>query len=164
MALVQSGLATGRFVFEGFIPRKGAARSERLADVARERRTVVLFEAPHRLERTLTDLFELCVADRRITLARELTKMHEQIWRGTLAEALDHIRAVEPRGEYVLVLEGAAGPASASDSELRDAIDAARARGVTTRDAVEEVSTAFGAAKRRVYDLAIGPPEAAPED
>lgn len=161
-ALVLSGLSTSRFVFEGFIPRKGPARTERLADVARERRTVVLFEAPHRLERTLGDLHQVCDPERRIVLARELTKMHEEIWRGTLAEALDHSRAVEPRGEYVLVLDATAGPALATDEELCDALAAAKGRGVTTRDAVDEVAAAYGAAKRRVYDLAIRPP-ASPE-
>ena len=88
-ALVGSGLPAGRFVFEGFLPRKGSGRSERLAELALERRTVVLYEAPHRLERTLTDLIGVCGSDRRVTFGRELTKLHEEFWRGTLADALE---------------------------------------------------------------------------
>jgi 16S rRNA (cytidine1402-2'-O)-methyltransferase len=91
MALVISGLPTSRFVFEGFLPRSGGERAERLADVAAERRTTVLYEAPHRLVRTVTDLCDRCGGDRRIVLARELTKLHEQVWRGTLADAVAHV-------------------------------------------------------------------------
>ena len=87
-ALVASGLAAGRFAFEGFLPRKGSGRTERLRAVADERRTVVLYEAPHRVARTLADLAASCGPDRRIVLARELTKLHEEIWRGTLGEAI----------------------------------------------------------------------------
>ena len=84
-ALVASGLPTGRYAFEGFLPRKGSGRSARLAEVAAERRTTVLYEAPHRLARTLADLAAACGADRRVAVARELTKLHEEVWRGTLA-------------------------------------------------------------------------------
>lgn len=155
-ALVQSGLATGRFVFEGFLPRKGAERGRRLADVANEQRTIVLFEAPHRLARTVADLSEACGAARRVVLARELTKLHEELWRGTLAEALVRVDEVEPRGEYVLVLDGAPDRPEATDEELRAALDEAVGSGRSTRDAVAAVADAFGVPKRRVYDLAIG--------
>lgn len=154
-ALVVSGLATSRFVFEGFLPRKGGARGERLVDVAAESRTVVLFEAPHRLGRTLGDLVETCGGDRPVVLARELTKLHEEIWRGTLAEALARVGEVEPRGEYVIVLAGAEPPAAATDDDLRAALTAALRRGMTTRDAVAEVAARTGASRRRVYDLAV---------
>lgn len=155
-ALVQSGLTTARFVFEGFLPRKGSDRSRRLAEVASERRTVVLFEAPHRLGRTLADLAESCGGERRIVLARELTKLHEEVWRGSLAEALAHVDEVDSRGEYVLVLEGAPDRPEATDDELLVALDDARSSGRSTRDAVAAVADAFGVSKRRVYDLAIG--------
>lgn len=155
-ALVQSGLATTRFAFEGFLPRKGSDRSTRLADVAIERRTVVLFEAPHRLARTLTDLADCCGGERRIALARELTKLHEEVWRGSLADAIAHVAEVDPRGEYVLVLEGAPDRPDATDDELRAALADARAAGRSTRDAVAAVADAFGVSKRRVYDLAVG--------
>ena len=155
-ALVQSGLTTSRFVFEGFLPRKGAERTARLAEVAAEQRTSVLFEAPHRLARTIDDLEATCGGDRRIVLARELTKLHEQVWRGTLAEAVAHIAAVEPRGEYVVVLDGAPERADATDDELLAALAEARAAGRSTRDAVAAIADGVGVAKRRVYDLAVG--------
>ena len=152
--LVASGLPAGRFAFEGFLPRKGSGRTERIAEVAGERRTVVLYEAPHRVARTLADLAAACGGERRVVLASELTKLHEETWRGTLAEAVAHVGAVEPRGEYVVVLDGAPAPAAVTDAEVRDALAAARAGGATTRDAVAEVVARLGVAKRRAYDLA----------
>jgi 16S rRNA (cytidine1402-2'-O)-methyltransferase len=154
-ALVISGLPTGRFVFEGFLPRKGSGRRERLAEVAAEHRTIVLYEAPHRLARTLGDLVEACGAERRVALLRELTKLHEEHWRGTLAEALARTDQVEPRGEYVVVVDGAAPDAPADDATLRGALAEARAAGRSTRDAVDEVAARFGAPRRHVYDLAL---------
>jgi 16S rRNA (cytidine1402-2'-O)-methyltransferase len=160
--LVASGLPAGRFVFEGFLPRKGSGRAERIAEVAGERRTVVLYEAPHRVARTLADLQAACGGDRRVVLARELTKLHEETWRGTLAEAVAQVAAVEPRGEYVVVLEGAPAPAAVTDAEVRAALVSARAAGASTRDAVAEVMARLGVAKRRAYDLATE--SAAPHD
>ena len=155
-ALVTSGLPTGRFVFEGFLPRKGSARSARLAEVAAERRTVVLYEAPHRLARTVADLAGACGGDRRVVLARELTKLHEEHWRGLLAEAMAFVAAQEPRGEYVLVLDGAPEAGPATDEAIRAALAEARAAGRSTRDAVAEVATGLGVGRRRVYALATG--------
>lgn len=153
-ALVASGLPAGRFAFEGFLPRKGSGRAERLAAVASERRTVVLYEAPHRVARTLDDLLGACGPDRRIVLARELTKLHEEHWRGTLAGAVDHVSDIEPRGEYVLVLDGAPPPAEVSDDDIVAVIDRAKAAGASTRDAVAEAVAELGVPKRRAYDLA----------
>ena len=153
-ALAGSGLPTGRWVFEGFLPRKGADRTERLAELAEETRTAVLYEAPHRVQRTVGDLLERCGPDRRVVLARELTKLHEEWFRGTLAEAARHLEANQPRGEFVVVLGGGEAPAAATDEELRAAIAEARASGATTRDAVAAVARDHGVAKRRVYDLA----------
>jgi 16S rRNA (cytidine1402-2'-O)-methyltransferase len=159
-ALVASGLPAGRFVFEGFLPRKGSGRAERLRAVAAERRTVVLYEAPHRVARTLSDLVQACGGDRRVVLARELTKLHEELWRGSLAAAVDQVAAIEPRGEYVLVLDGAPVPAESTDADIVAALDRARAVGATTRDAVAEVAAELGVPKRRVYDLATAAPGA----
>lgn len=153
-ALVASGLPAGRFAFEGFLPRKGSGRSERLAAIAHERRTVVLYEAPHRVERTLADLVAACGADRRIVLARELTKLHEEHWRGTLGEAVARTSEVEPRGEYVLVLDGAPAPAEVTDDDIVAAIARAKAAGASTRDAVAEAAAELHIPKRRAYDLA----------
>ncbi len=153
--LVVSGLPAGRFVFEGFLPRSGSGRTQRLAALATEQRTAVLFEAPHRLVRTLGDLAEALEADRPVALCRELTKLHEETWRGTLAQAVARASAVEPRGEYVVVIGGAAPPAVATDADLAGALSRARASGRSTRDAVAEVASAYGVSKRRVYGLAI---------
>lgn len=156
-ALVASGLPTGRFAFEGFLPRKGSGRAERLAAVAQERRTVVLFEAPHRVARTLADLAGACGHDRRVSIGRELTKLHEEHWRGTLAEAVERVESVAPRGEHVLVLEGAPAPEALDDATIVDALAERRAAGRSTRDAVADVALALGVPKRRVYALATGP-------
>lgn len=156
-ALVASGLPAGRFVFEGFLPRKGSGRAERVAALAEERRTVVLYEAPHRVARTLADLAEACGDARRVVLARELTKLHEEHWRGTLLEACARVAEVEPRGEYVLVLDGAPVPAEVTDEAIVAALASARAAGASTRDAVAEVVDSLGVAKRRAYALATGP-------
>ena len=104
MAAAISGLSTTRIAFDGFLPRTGSSRRERLTEVARERRTTVLYEAPHRLERTLTDLLQACGGQRQVVLAREMTKMHEDTWRGSLTDAVTHSKTVEPRGEYAIVI------------------------------------------------------------
>lgn len=154
MALVVSGLPTSRYVFEGFLPRSGRDRRERLAEIAAEHRTIVLYEAPHRIERTLADLREACGDDRRACLARELTKLYEEVLRGTLAELPE--RLGEPRGEYVIVLEGASGESPpADDDAIRTALRTALAAGTSKRDAVTEVAAQLGVPKKQVYALAI---------
>ena len=154
-ALVASGLTTSRFVFEGFLPRKGSGRSLRLRELFDERRTVILFEAPHRLEKTLGDLAEVCGGERRIVLARELTKLHEEIWRGSLREAIARCEVVDPRGEYVLVLDGAPPVAQATEEEIREAVELALGRGLSKKDAAAEVAELFAVARNRVYEIAI---------
>ncbi|MCE9622418.1 MAG: 16S rRNA (cytidine(1402)-2'-O)-methyltransferase [Actinomycetia bacterium] len=156
MGLVLSGFETTRFVFEGFLPRSGKDRKERMADIASERRTIVLYEAPHRVQRTVADLLAACGGDRQIALARELTKLHEETWRGTLADAAVHVAELAPRGEYVLVVEGAADVAvAATDDDITDALRTALAGGADRRAAIATVIAATGANKRRVYDLAL---------
>jgi len=155
MALVTSGLPTSRFVFEGFLPRSGIERSERLAMITTEPRTVVLYEAPHRLAKTLSDLTVACGAIRRVVLARELTKLHEEFWRGTLQDANVFVANTEPRGEYVLIIEPARPPAPPTDEELLAAIRAEIAKGVSRKDSAARVSARFGVAKRTVYELAL---------
>lgn len=156
LALVLSGLPTDRFAFDGFLPRRGPERASRLADVAVERRTVVLYEAPHRLVRTLGDLAEVCGGDRPVAVARELTKLHEQVWRGTVAEAVARFADETPRGEFVLVVGGAAAPAPPDDDALRAALADARTGGASTRDAVDAVAARFAVPRNRVYALATG--------
>lgn len=155
MALVLSGLPTTRFAFDGFLPRKGAERTRRLTEVAHEMRTVVLYEAPHRLVRTVEDLVQACGDQRRVALARELTKVHEEMWRGTLAEAKAHVHTVEPRGEYVLVLEGARPPTPSDDDAVRRALTDLLQGGMSVSRAAAEVATSLGLARRTVYELAL---------
>ena len=153
MALTISGLATDRFVFEGFIPRKGADRAARLADIANERRTIVIYEAPHRILRTLEDLRDACGDDRQVVVTRELTKLHEEVVRGPLGE----IDIGGPRGEYVVVLDGATvDERPISDDDVRTALRVELANGSSTRDAAATVAKDVGRPKREVYALAIG--------
>jgi 16S rRNA (cytidine1402-2'-O)-methyltransferase len=120
-----------------------------------EQRTVVLYEAPHRLEKTLVDLELSCGALRRVVLARELTKMHEEMWRGTLHDAVKHSQQVEPRGEYVVLLEGAKPPAPPTDEEITAALRDEMNNGSSKKDAAAKVAAKFGAQKRKVYELAL---------
>lgn len=154
-ALVVSGLPAGRFVFEGFLPRKGSGRTARLAAVAMEQRTVVLYEAPHRLARTLADLAGACGDARRVAIGRELTKLHEETWRGTLAEALAWVAEREPRGELVVVLDGAPEPAAASVDDVEAALRAELGAGASAKDAAATVAAGLSVPKRTAYDIAI---------
>lgn len=155
-ALALSGLPAGRFTFEGFLPRKGRERAERLAAIADCDCTVVMFESPHRVPATLDDLLEVCGGERRVALARELTKLHEETWRGTLADAALHVREVAPRGEYVLVI-GAAPmiDVPVDDDAIVGALRIELDGGASGRDAAASVARRFGIPKRRAYDLVI---------
>ena len=155
MALVTSGLPTSRFVFEGFLPRSGAERTERLAMATTESRTTIYYEAPHRLIKTLSDLTTACGAVRRVVIARELTKLHEEFWRGTLQDANMHFAATEPRGEFVVILEPAKPPTPPTNEELVEAIRSEMNKGVSRKDSAARVSARFGVAKRHVYELAL---------
>ncbi len=156
-ALVISGLATDRFCFEGFLPRSGKERRQRLQVVAAEPRTTVLFEAPGRVAKTLSDLVGVCGGDRTVAVTRELTKLHEQIWRGSLAEAREWAEAGPVRGEVVLVVAGAEPIESAtvSDEVLASALAERLASGERTRGVVDDVAAVFGVSRRRVYQLAL---------
>jgi 16S rRNA (cytidine1402-2'-O)-methyltransferase len=153
-ALVVSGLPTGRFCFEGFLPRKGAARAERLAELAAERRTAVLFEAPHRVRQTVSDLADALGPLRSVAIARELTKLHEDVWRGSLADATVHLDEEEPRGEYVLVVAGAPPPPPPDRDAVEDALRARLADGTDKRSAIAEVAAELSVPKRQVYEVA----------
>ncbi len=155
-ALVLSGLPTDRFVFEGFLPRKGSSRADRLEALASEPRTTVIFESPRRVLATLADLVAHCGENRPAALARELTKLHEEVRRGTLRELLVGVEVTEPRGECVLVLGGAVQVrAATSDAEVDDALVAELGCGTATRDAAAIVSARFGMGRREVYARAV---------
>ena len=161
-ALVVSGLPAGRFVFEGFLPRKGPARRQRLAAVAAEPRTAVLYEAPHRLARTLADLVEVCGGERRVVVAREITKLHEQVWRGTLAGAVAWVAEREPPGEIVLVLAGAPVAGPPGDDDIVAAVRSEMAAGSSARDAARTVASRLDVPRRRAYEIATALPTPQP--
>jgi len=155
VAIVGSGLLdpSGRFCFEGFLPRKGPARDRRVAELAEERRTIVIYEAPHRLERTIGDLADSLGGDRRVALCRELTKLHEETWVGSLGEAVQRCATVAPRGEYVLVLDGAPAPVGVDDDDILAALRSALDGGVSRRDAAASVAAELDVAPNRVKRL-----------
>jgi 16S rRNA (cytidine1402-2'-O)-methyltransferase len=154
-ALVVSGLPAGRFCFEGFLPRKGSGRTERLRHLATEPRTSILYEAPHRVASTVDDLVAACGGDRRVALARELTKLFEEVWRGTLGELAEHLATNERRGEYVLVLGGAPPAAPATADDITAALTTRLTAGVDRKTAIAEVTKELGVPKRTVYDAAL---------
>ncbi|MBG0561559.1 16S rRNA (cytidine(1402)-2'-O)-methyltransferase [Actinoplanes aureus] len=154
-ALALSGLPSDRFVFEGFLPRSGSGRRSRLRELAAEPRTLVLFEAPHRIVGALEDLAATFGADRPAAVCRELTKTYEEVRRGGLGELAAWAAAGQPRGEITLVVGGApAGPAERpDDDELRAAVARREAAGATRRDAIQAVADEHGLKKRDVYTL-----------
>lgn len=151
-ALTISGLPTDRFTFEGFLPRRGTDRRDRLRAIAVEARTIVLYEAPHRILRTVDDLAEACGADREVAVCRELTKLHETVVRGPIGS----IELGDPRGEYVVVIAGAPErPVAVDDAGIVAALREELAGGASTRDAVATVARSLGVSKKSVYALAI---------
>jgi 16S rRNA (cytidine1402-2'-O)-methyltransferase len=154
-ALAVSGLPVDRFCFEGFLPRKAGERRRALAELATERRTLVFFEAPHRLAATLADLAVAFGADRPAAVCRELTKTHEEIRRGQLGELVEWA-AAEVRGEITLVVAGAAAAAEeAAPGELAADVAAREAAGLARKDAIAAVARERGVRKRAVFDAVV---------
>lgn len=155
-ALVVSGLPTSRFCFEGFLPAAAGAREKRLQALREERRTLIFYEAPHRLRKVLADMLAV-FGDRRVAVARELTKLHEEVWRGSLSAALAYFQ--EPRGEFTLVLEGAkekiaAGGAVSREEVLRE-VSSLEKDGLKRREAIKEAARRLGLPSREVYRALI---------
>ncbi|HUR77521.1 MAG TPA: 16S rRNA (cytidine(1402)-2'-O)-methyltransferase [Acidimicrobiales bacterium] len=155
-ALAASGFSADRFVFEGFLPRKGKDRRARLEAIAAETRTVVLYEAPSRVAQTLRDLADACGDERAVVVGRELTKLHEEYWRGSLALVAGRAALEAAKGEFVVVVEGSsAEPPQIGDdvivAALRDAITA----GASTRQAADDVAALLSVKRNRVYKLAV---------
>ncbi|MGH2760734.1 MAG: 16S rRNA (cytidine(1402)-2'-O)-methyltransferase [Actinomycetota bacterium] len=153
-AVVVSGLPAESFVFEGFLPRRRTERRRRLESLAAERRTLVFFEAPHRLDHSLTDLFEV-LGDRRVALCRELTKLHEEVIRGSVSELIASLRRAPVKGEIVLVVDGARAD---SVVDLEAAAEEALARvraGESVREATRNVATERGVPRRPLYDRVL---------
>jgi 16S rRNA (cytidine1402-2'-O)-methyltransferase len=150
-ALVLSGVPAERFCFEGFAPRRAGERRRWLADLATERRAVVFFESPHRLAETLTAAVEILGADRAGAVCRELTKTHEEVLRGSLAELAQWAAEGPVRGEITVVLAGAAAAAAPSVESLVGAVEERVADGERFKDAVAAVAEAAGVPKRELY-------------
>ena len=154
-ALAVSGLAADRFCFEGFLPRRAAERRRVLAELADERRTLVFFEAPHRLAAALADLAEAFGADRPAAVCRELSKTYEQVLRGPLGELADWAQG-EVRGEITLVVAGAPARAVAVDAvRLAEEVAAREAAGQARKEAIAEVARERGVPKRDVFDAVV---------
>ena len=150
-ALAASGLSTRGFVFLGFLPRRRTERIELLSNLRRERRTLVAFETPHRLSASLSDLLQT-LGDRQIAVCREMTKLHEEVFRGSVSAAIDHY--AEPRGEFTLVIEGTLEQTEPiPDAEATSLLAQAKNRGMSARDAVALIGEASGRSKRDLYAL-----------
>ena len=155
-ALAASGLPTARFTFEGFLPMNKKNRRAHLDSLRGEERTMIFYEAPHKLTATLADLADAFGPDRRVALCRELTKLHEEIVRTTLGEALEGTKTKEPRGEYVLVIEGS--PRVEEEATLEDGlarVERLREEGASLKDAVKQAAKDLGLSKNELYAAAL---------
>ena len=155
-ALVLSGLPTDRFSFEGFIPRKGKERSEILNNLNKESRTMIIFESPRRTKETLEDIKEVVGEDRKIAVVREISKTYEEVIRGSVSELVDWAKSNEVLGEITIVIEGV-------DSSKRNIVDEEAiknvkdliAKGMSFKDAVQQVSTQLGLSRRELYEASL---------
>lgn len=154
-ALSVSGLPSDRFFFLGFLPRRAAPRRALLEEVSSIRATLVCFEAPHRLHETLADMEAILGGNRPCAICRELTKLHEEVWRGTLAEACAEWKERQPRGEFTLVVGGALLPAAWDEARVREAFALLLAQGFDRSTAAREIARVSGWPRRAVYALAV---------
>ena len=154
-ALAASGIEVDGFVYVGFLPRERSQRARLLSSISGEQRAVVAFETPHRLASALADMRET-LGDRRVAVCREVTKLHEEIYRGTISEAISHF--TEPRGEFTLVIEGATlEPTAEREEDAVKLLAAAKKRGMTARDAIAEVGSVTGISRRKLYSSWLKP-------
>lgn len=160
-ALVASGLPSDRFVFEGFLPNNSPARRrERLEELKTETRTLIFYEAPHRLRKTLQDMELVFGGDRGIVLARELTKLHEEHWRGTIETAIAHYTQREPAGEFTLVLAGAElSQPVLSEAALVAELQMLLRQGVSRSQASRQLAEQTALPRRQIYQLALSLPD-----
>ena len=148
-ALAASGLPSNQFVYLGFLPRRKGQRERLLKQIAKEGRTILAFEAPHRLLSTLEDVLAV-LGDRRLALCRELTKIHEEVFRGTVSQAIAHF--AEPRGEFTLVIEGK-GQKRRPAEDFEDELRRLHQKGLSAKEAISQVTKATGASKKELYRL-----------
>lgn len=155
-ALSVSGLVTGRFVFEGFLSTQKKGRMDRLEELKNEERTIIFYEAPHKLVRTLEDFVAAFGAERKITLCREMTKLYEEIIRTTVGEALQKYTEQPPRGEFVLVLEGATRTEESWETlNVEEHVARYEAEGLSRMEAVKKTAADRGVPKREIYDAVM---------
>ena len=154
-ALALSGLPTGRFTFEGFLARKGSERTRRLASLAGEERTMIFYESPHRTAATLADFVKTFGAERRGTVSRELTKLHEEVRRGTLAELAEWAESERIRGEIVIIVEGAQTPETPEAQDVVQLVLDRVAGGERLKSACAAVAAETGTSKRDLYEAAL---------
>lgn len=155
-ALIASGLPTDRFVFEGFLPAKAAKRREFLESLQTESRTLIFYESPYRLQESLQDFATVWGSDRQIVLARELTKLYEEFWRGTIGEAIAHYSQREPQGEYTLVVAG--NPPSQpqlTEEQLKAELLQIITQGVSRSQASRQLAKSTSLPRRQLYQLAL---------
>jgi 16S rRNA (cytidine1402-2'-O)-methyltransferase len=155
-AVSAAGLPTDRFVFEGFLPAKGQERRDRLESVRGESRTLVYYESPHRLRQTLADFAATFGRGRQIVLARELTKLHEEFWRGEIGGAIEYYTEIEPQGEYAIVLAGAAvSQVTLSDEAISNALIELMQQGISRSQASRQLADEISQSRRYIYQLAL---------
>ncbi len=152
--LSASGLPTDRFVFEGFLPAKRRERREKLQGVAQEPRTLVFYEAPHRLRDTLADMLEI-LGDREAVFGREVTKAYEEFVRGSLREAIAAVERKEPRGEITLAVAGFAGETSSIDAKIEDEVANLLKRGLRVKEIAEILGEKFDYPKKDIYRMVL---------
>ncbi|TAF04007.1 MAG: 16S rRNA (cytidine(1402)-2'-O)-methyltransferase [Nostocales cyanobacterium] len=155
-ALSASGLPTNRFIFDGFLPAKSQQRREYLESLLTESRTLVFYESPHRLRDTLQDLADILGSDRQIVIARELTKLYEEFWRGTIADAIAHYQQKEPQGEYTLLVAGTAPiKPQITEAELKAELLAMMKQGISRSQASRQLATEISVSRNKLYQLAL---------
>ncbi len=157
-ALAASGLPTDRFIFEGFLPSKAKERRDRLNFIKHETRSLVFYESPHRLQQTLRDFLEVFGENRQIVLARELTKLYEEFWRGTLLEAISlYTKDNSPKGEFTLVLAGdqVRENLTLSEAELKAELQQLLNQGITRSQASRQLAEITSLPRRQIYELAL---------
>ncbi|MFP4413091.1 16S rRNA (cytidine(1402)-2'-O)-methyltransferase [Coleofasciculus sp.] len=158
-ALSASGLPTDRFVFEGFLPASGQERQQRLEVLAAESRTLIFYESPYRLQQTLEDFATIFSPSRQIVLARELTKLHEQFWRGTIEDAIAYYSDREPKGEFTLVLAGAPPETPVlSEAALKAELSQLINQGLSRSQAARQLSHLTNLPRRQLYQIALSLP------
>ncbi|MFP4006876.1 MAG: 16S rRNA (cytidine(1402)-2'-O)-methyltransferase [Spirulinaceae cyanobacterium] len=156
-ALAASGIESDRFIFEGFLPTKNKERKARLQQIQRETRSLIFYEAPHRVLQTLTDFADIFGQNRLIVLARELTKMHEQFWRGTIGEAISYYQENTPKGEFTIVVAGgdAATQMALTEDQLKLELKKLIAEGMSRSQASRHLAQVTAIPRRQLYQLAL---------